>query len=119
MRSARLNDAGTLCETRLPLAKAPRVEEGEVERFEPEDIQRIVTAALKRRNGVRFVVALALGCRQGEALGFKWEQLDRENRVYRVKKALQRHAWKHGCGNPHACGAARHRTECPEPCHRH
>lgn len=107
--------------TRNPvtLAKAPRVEEEEVEPFEPEEIQRIITAALKRRNGVRYVVALALGCRQGETLAFKWDRLDRTARVLRVKKGLQRQTWRHGCNDPHACGANRHRKTCPEPCDRH
>jgi len=54
----------------VALAKPPRVEEEEVEPFDPAETQRIIKAALSRRNGVRFVVALALGCRQGEALGF-------------------------------------------------
>jgi hypothetical protein len=38
--------------------KAPRVDEEEVEPFEVEEIQALLTAALKRRNGVRFVLAL-------------------------------------------------------------
>ena len=110
---------GHISRNPVALAKTPRIEEVEVEPFQPEEIQRTIKAALKRRNGVRFVVALALGCRQGEALGFKWERLDRETRVYRVRKALQRHAWKHGCDDPHACGAAKHRTACPDHCKRH
>jgi integrase len=69
---------------------------------------------------VRFVVALALGCRQGEALGFKWERLDRENKTLRVKKALQRQTWQHGYDNPHACGAKYHKTQpCKRDCRRH
>lgn len=107
--------------TRNPvmLAKAPRVEEEEVEPFEAAEIQRIITAALKRRNGVRFVVALALGCRQGEALGFRWERLDRTSKIYRVTKAIQRQTWQHGCADPHACGAERHRDACSDKCTRH
>jgi len=107
--------------TRNPvtLAKAPRVEEEEVEPFNAAETQRIITAALKRRNGVRFVVALALGCRQGEALGFKWDQLDRATKVYRVKKAIQRRTWQHGCADPRACGAERHRDACFDRCTRH
>ncbi|MFD0492337.1 tyrosine-type recombinase/integrase [Saccharopolyspora spinosporotrichia] len=89
----------------IAFVKAPRVEEKEVEPFTPQEAKSIITAALKRRNGVRYVVALALGCRQGEALGFKWDRLDRGNRLYRVRQALQRQAWQHGCDDPHACGA--------------
>lgn len=43
--------------------------------FEAEEIERILTLALRKRNGVRFVIALALGLRQGEALGLKWSRL--------------------------------------------
>ncbi|SDY25638.1 Phage integrase, N-terminal SAM-like domain [Saccharopolyspora shandongensis] len=106
-------------ESPVRFVKAPKVEEEEVEPFAPKEAQQIITAALDRRNGVRFVIALALGCRQGEALGFKWERLDRENRLYRVRRALQRQAWQHGCDDPHSCGARFHREACPENCTRH
>jgi integrase len=108
-----------ITESPVALATAPRVEEDEPEPFTPDEIQRIITAALERRNGVRFVIALAIGCRQGEALGFKWERLDREARAYRIGKALQRQKWQHGCDDHHVCGAKHHRTACPEKCKRH
>ena len=78
---------GHITRNPVTLAKAPRVDEEEIEPFGTEEIQRIIAVALKRRNGVRFVVALALGCRQGEALGFKWDRLDPASRTYRVRKA--------------------------------
>jgi hypothetical protein len=43
------------------LAKPPRVEDLEVDPFEAEEIERVLTLALRKRNGVRFVIALALG----------------------------------------------------------
>ena len=102
------------------LAKPPRVEEAEVEPFETEDIHRLLQAALARRNGVRFVVALALGIRQGEALGLKWSRLDEETRTLQIRKAIQRRTWQHGCENPHACGAKYHKTKpCKPGCKRH
>jgi integrase len=102
------------------IAKAPRVEEEEVEPLDAEEIQRLLATALRRRNGVRFVVALALGARQGEALGFKWEYLDKKRKTLRVRKALQRQKWQHGCADPHACGANYHKTvPCKEGCKRH
>lgn len=104
----------------LTLVRAPRVEEEEIEPFNAEEIQRIITTAIRRRNGVRFVVALALGCRQGEALGFTWDRLDRERKILHVRKALQRQTWRHGCDDPHTCGERLHKTEpCPTPCKRH
>jgi hypothetical protein len=51
------------------IAKAPRVEEEEIEPFELADIQRLIKAALARRNGVRFVLALAIGTRQARPSG--------------------------------------------------
>lgn len=111
---------GHITSNPVALAKAPRVEEEEIEPFDPAEIQRLIKAALARRNGVRFVVALALGCRQGEALGFKWDRLDRQRKVLHVKKALQRQTWRHGCDDPSACGAKYHKTKpCPKGCKRH
>ncbi len=111
---------GHITSNPVALAKAPRVEEEEIEPFDPAEIQRLIKAALARRNGVRFVVALALGCRQGEALGFKRDRLDRERKVLHVKKALQRQTWRHGCDDPRACGAKYHKTKpCPKGCKRH
>lgn len=108
-----------ITENPVQFVKAPKIEEEEVEPFTPQEAKRIITAALKRRNGVRFVIALALGCRQGESLGFKWERLDRDNRIYRVRRALQRQAWRHGCADPRACGERFHRVACPDKCTRH
>jgi integrase len=111
---------GYISSNSVALARGPRVEEEEVEPFDPEETQRIIKAALSRRNGVRFVVALALGCRQGEALGFTWERLDRDRKVLHVRKALQRQTWQHGCEDPHRCGERHHKTEpCRRPCKRH
>lgn len=102
------------------LARAPRVEEEEIEPLELEDVQNVITAALKRPNGVRYVIALALGARQGESLGFKWTALDKKRKTLRVRKAIQRQKWKHGCDDFNACGAKYHKTKpCKEPCAKH
>jgi integrase len=104
----------------VELAKAPRVEEHEIEPFEANEIGRLLVTALARRNGVRFVLALALGTRQGETIGLKWSRLDREHRALRIAKQLQRQTWQHGCDNPHKCGTKYHKVRsCPEDCKRH
>jgi integrase len=108
--------------TRNPadLAKPPRVDEEEIEPFEAEEIDRLLNTLLGKRNGTRYVIALALGLRQGEALGLKWARLDEETKSLSVRKALQRHTWEHGCDNPHACGAGYHKTKpCKNGCKRH
>lgn len=115
-----LNEAvrrGRIGRNPASLARPPRVEQAEIEPFEVEEIQKLIAAALSRRNGVRFVIALALGIRQGEALGIKWERLDRRTRTLRLPKQIQRHSWQHGCTNPHECGKRWHKWDaCPPGC---
>ncbi|HEV2640779.1 MAG TPA: site-specific integrase [Actinocrinis sp.] len=103
------------------LARPPRVEEDEIEPYGIDEIQSLITTALGQRNGVRFVIALALGLRQGESLGLKWEQLDKKSRsLHRLKTQLQRRTWEHGCANPHKCGDRLHKVEpCPKSCKKH
>lgn len=101
-------------------AKPPRLEEIEREPIEADDARRLIVAALKRRNGLRFVLALALGIRQGEALGIRWERLDKRRRELKFSTQLQRQTWLHGCNDPHTCGANWHKVEpCKKPCKRH
>ncbi|GAA1984374.1 tyrosine-type recombinase/integrase [Amycolatopsis minnesotensis] len=104
----------------VELATAPRIEEEEVEPYDEEEIAQLLATALARRNGVRFVLGLVLGTRQGETIGLKWERLNRKTKRLRVRKQLQRQTWKHGCDNPHKCGAKYHKTNrCKEDCKRH
>jgi len=111
---------GRIARNPVELAKAPRLEEPEIEPFEADEIGQLLVAALARRNGVRFVLALALGTRQGETLGLKWPRLDKKRRALRIAKQLQRQTWKHGCDDPHRCGAKYHKTQpCKEDCKRH
>ncbi|MCR3746669.1 tyrosine-type recombinase/integrase [Lentzea californiensis] len=102
------------------LATPPRVEEEEVEPFEVDEVQLLIKTCLKRRNGVRFIIALVHGTRQGETIGLKWTRLDRKAKALRIRKALQRQTWKHGCENPTECGAKYHKfLPCKETCKRH
>jgi integrase len=47
---------------------------------------------------VRWVAALALGLRQGEALGLKWENVDLGKGILRVRQNRLRPKYEHGCG---------------------
>jgi integrase len=60
---------GYLTRNPAALAKAPRLTEEEIEPYSIEDVRRILAAAAHSRNSARWAVALALGLRQGEALG--------------------------------------------------
>lgn len=84
------------------IAKAPKLEEEEVEPYSIEEVQRLLLEAGKHRNTARWVIALALGLRQGEALGLKWEDVDFEVGVILVRRGRLRPRYKHGCGDK--CG---------------
>ncbi|MFF9918986.1 tyrosine-type recombinase/integrase [Streptomyces globisporus] len=84
------------------IAKAPRLEEEEVEPYTIEEVQRLLAEAGKRRNTARWVIALALGLRQGEVLGMQWDDVDFDLGVIRVRRGRLRPRYKHGCGD--RCG---------------
>lgn len=108
-----LNEAvrrGHLGRNPVQLCKAPRVREEEVEPYTVEEVQRLLRAADKRRNSARWAVALALGLRQGEALGLKWSDLDLERGVLMVRRSRRRPRYAHGCGD--TCG--RKAGYCPQ-----
>lgn len=100
-----------LTENPARLAKAPTVTEEEVEPYTLEEIARLLEAAAKRRHPVRWYLALALGLRQGEALGLKWTDVDLRNGVLRVRRSRLRPKYEHGCGG--SCGRE-HAGYCPE-----
>jgi integrase len=84
------------------IARRPTVEELEVEPFSVEEIQRLFRTALTARNGARWVIALALGLRQGEALGLKWEDVNLEAQTMAIRRGRLRPKYEHGCGG--TCG---------------
>ncbi|MCX5049332.1 site-specific integrase [Streptomyces sp. NBC_00474] len=108
-----LNEAvrrGHLGRNPVQLAKAPRLREEEVEPYNVEEVQRLLRAADDRRNSARWAVALALGLRQGEALGLKWTDVDLERGVLMVRRSRRRPQYAHGCGD--TCG--RKAGYCPQ-----
>ncbi|MCX4474849.1 site-specific integrase [Micromonospora sp. NBC_01655] len=93
-----------------------------------DESRAVLEVARRRRNGARWYVGLAIGPRQGETLGLRWPDLDLDNEVVTIQWQLQRLTWRHGCDDPHACGArprpknrkGLHRFEpCPKDCKRH
>ncbi|WP_037363747.1 tyrosine-type recombinase/integrase [Amycolatopsis orientalis] len=105
------------------LARAPKVEDIETEPYDVDEIQSILETANKRRNSARWAIALALGLRQGEALGLQWPDVNwdgwdqpcDEHAVSFCPECFEHHAteigvrrnrlrpkYKHGCSKP--CG---------------
>ncbi len=109
------------------LVDAPSVREDEIEPLTQEETRRVLNAAMPRTNGVRWSVGLALGLRQGEALGLRWKYVDLDGGQVKVWWQIQRTKWRHGCANPHECGMrldtkgrTRHRfVQCPPDCRQH
>lgn len=100
------------------LVDAPRHRDAEIEPLSQAEARSLLEAANSMRNGARWSVALALGLRQNEALGMRWQYLDLEAgtvRVFQIKRAR----YQHGCDSPADCGAGHHVRACKCPCTRH
>ncbi len=113
---AALNEAvrrSHLARNPVLLAKAPKLDPDEVEPYDVPEIQRLLEAAAKRRNSARWALALALGLRQGEALGLTWDDVDLDKGTIRVRRSRLRPRYAHGCGG--TCGkTARPLPSAPE-----
>jgi integrase len=121
----------------IKVVRSPQTTEIEIEPLTVDNAQAVLAEARKRRNGVRWAIALALGFRQGEAIGLKWTDLVVEwhhgcpedepcSRAYpvhcpkahatgtlTVRRALQRQTWKHGCEPEKTCDRKRG-ADCPK-----
>lgn len=81
---------GRIVRNPATLVDAPSVPPNEVTPISNEDARKLLTLARSQRNGARWAVALALGLRQGEALGLPWDAIDLDRGTLRVRQALQR-----------------------------
>lgn len=95
------------------LAKPPRMEEdeSEVEPYSVEEVQCLLLEANKRRNP-RWMLALALGLRQGETLGLRWSDVDLSNEYLKLRRNRLRPRYEHGCPEASPCG--RKAGYCPD-----
>ncbi len=111
--SAALNsavDRGHQARNPVRFSEPPRYEPPEVEPLTNAEARKVLAAAVGRRNAPRWLVALALGLRQGEALGLRWSDVDLDEGRLVVRVQLQHVSWQHGCsggdGSP-VCGKIR------------
>ena len=72
------------------LVDSPSVDRIEVEPLSAAEARALLAAAEGLPNAARWSVALALGLRQGEALGLRWDAVDLDAGRLRVVLALQR-----------------------------
>ncbi|HEU4423682.1 MAG TPA: site-specific integrase [Pilimelia sp.] len=76
----------------------PTARRVEMDPLTEDDARAVLTAAEGRRNAARWSVGLALGLRQGEALGLRWSYVDLDVGEVRVWWQLHRRGFEHGCG---------------------
>ena len=72
------------------LVQPPRVPQAEVRPFSPDDARRFLEAVRGERLEALYSVALAVGLRQGEALGLRWHDVDLDAGTLTVRDQLQR-----------------------------
>jgi len=72
------------------MVSAPRGTRREALALAPEEARRLLDAARGDRLEALYSVALALGLRQGEALGLMWSDIDLDVGMLRVRRASQR-----------------------------
>jgi integrase len=72
------------------LTDPPRLPRTEIQPLTPEQVQTLLRAIQGDRLEALYTVAIALGLRQGEALGLRWQQVDLEHGTLSVSEALQR-----------------------------
>ena len=90
---AALNQAvrwGMISRNVAMLVEPPRGPQYEIRPFDPEEARRFLAAIRGDRLEALYSVALALGLRQGEALGLQWRDVDPDRGLIRVVHQLQR-----------------------------
>ncbi|MFB6507639.1 MULTISPECIES: tyrosine-type recombinase/integrase [unclassified Streptomyces] len=102
------------------LVDPPTVDETEANPFTKEEAKAFLEAAARRPTFMRWIVGVGMGFRQGETLGLRWPYVDLDAELFRPEWQLQRLTWRHGCEDPHACGARLHRFDpCAPDCSSH
>ena len=72
------------------LVSSPRVPRAQVQPLSPAEVKRLLAAVRGHRLAALYTVAVAVGLRQGEALGLRWEDVNLEAGTISIRQALQR-----------------------------
>ena len=82
--------AGLVDRNAARLSRPIKLRPAEVEPFSIKEAQRIVAMAEDDEDGAMFLTGILLGMRQGEVLGLKWDDVDLESGVIKVRRHLKR-----------------------------
>jgi integrase len=91
---------GLLARNPATVVSAPRIEHEEVHPLSPVEARAFLAAVTGDRLSALYVVTIALGLRQGETLGLAWADLDLDEGILTVRKALQRVDGAYALGEP-------------------
>lgn len=80
--------------------KSPRPTPDGIKPLYKEQTKSLLNAAREDRFHALYVLAVTTGLRQGELLGLKWEDVDLENGLVRVRHTLTRHTGRLRLGEP-------------------
>jgi integrase len=72
------------------LVDAPRRTRKEIQPLMPEEARTLLAASAEHRLGGLISIATAMGLRVGEALGLRWQDIDLDAGILRVRQALER-----------------------------
>jgi len=89
--------SGHLGRNPMRQVRAPSAPPPEVVPLSTDEARAVLAVARGRHNAARWSVALALGLRQGEALGLRWNDVDLDGGRLTVRAQLQWRQWSHGC----------------------
>lgn len=76
---------GLVARNAATLVDSPRVEHHEIQALNVKEAKKLLKALRGHRLEALFTIALALGLRQGEVLGLRWQDVDFKKRQLRVQ----------------------------------
>lgn len=80
--------------------KVPQMRRKEITPLTTEETKRLIEAACGDRFEALYVLAVTTGMRQGELLALKWDDVDLEHEVLRVRRTLTRLKGTYTLGEP-------------------
>lgn len=87
--------------------KAPRPDPKEMHPLSPDEARKLIEAARGDKLEALYILAVHTGMRQGELLALKWEDVDLNEEVIRIRRTLVRSGGRIALGEPKTKGSRR------------
>lgn len=93
---------------------SPGASDTEIRALTKVEIAAVLDVVRHRPDAARWILRFAIGARQGEVLGLRWQYVDLAAGTAEIAWQLQRLPWRHGCGDAQVCGERFHYFDtCP------